>query len=230
MQRRSRSVISIMLAVGVLAAMAAPAQAQIVVGDRFNGTALRPAWKQVNATWRVGNGATRVNTKSVDPITNIGYAVINMKGTHKSGLQISSQVRLSPDKSNVGIVGPYKNVENHLFCRVEVTPAHPLGMVVIGHRLRGGQPTVSKYKVGLNLVGGQVYKLVTERHRKLVTCSLWRKSTNVTTIRYRLKPAELAAFGNGKFAGIRTRLVSRGDRRDEDDGRSRFLDFRVSAI
>jgi hypothetical protein len=222
--------ISLMLALGVLAAMAAPAQAQIVVGDQFNGTALRAAWKQVNATWRVGSGATRVNTNSVDPMTNIGYAVINMKGTYKSGLRISSQVRLSPDKSNVGIVGPYKNVENHLFCRVEVTPAHPLGMVVIGHRLRGGEPTVSKYKVGLKLVGGQVYKLVTERHRKLVTCALWSKSTNVTTIRYRLKPAELAAFGGGKFAGIRTRLVSRGDRRDEDDGRSRFLDFRVSAI
>lgn len=230
MQRRTRAAISILLAIGVLAAMAAPAFAQIIVGDQFNGTALRAAWKQVDATWRVGNGVARVNVKSVAPTTNIGYAVINMKGTHKAGLRIASQVRLSPGKSNVGIVGPYKNVENHLFCRVEVTPAHPLGMVVVGHRLAGGEPTVAKYKTGLKLVGGQIYKLVTERHRKLITCALWKKGTNITTINYRLKPGELRAFGGGKKAGLRVRLVARGTRRDEDDGRSKFLDFRVSEI
>jgi hypothetical protein len=214
----------------VLATLAPVASAQIIVGDKFNGTALRPAWRQVNATWRVGNGVARVNAKSVDPITNVGYAVINMKGTHKSGLRIQSQVRLSPGKSNVGIVGPYKNVENHLFCRVEITPAHPLGMVVVGHRLKGGEPTVSKYKVGLKLMPGQVYKLVTERHRKLITCALWRQNMNITTIRYKLSPAELAAFGGAKKAGLRIRLVARGNRRDEDDGRSKFQDFRVSSI
>jgi hypothetical protein len=230
MTRRTRTAISVLLAIGVLATLAPVASAQIIVGDKFNGTALRPAWRQVNATWRVGNGVARVNAKSVDPITNVGYAVINMKGTHKSGLRIQSQVRLSPGKSNVGIVGPYKNVENHLFCRVEITPAHPLGMVVVGHRLNGGEPTVSKYKVGLKLTPGQVYKLVTERHNKLITCSLFRKGNLVTTIRYKLKPAELAAFGGAKKAGLRIRLVARGNRRDEDDGRSKFQDFRVSSI
>ena len=230
MKHRSRSLVSVMLAVGLLAALAPAASAQIFVGDRFNGTALRPAWKQVNSTWRVGSGVARVNASSVDPNTNVGYAVINMKGTHKSGLRIQSQVRLSPGKSNVGIVGPYKNVENHLFCRVEITPAHPLGMVVVGHRLRGGEPTVQKFKTGLNLQPGAVYRLVTERHNKLITCSLFRKGTLITTIRYKLKPAELAAFGGGKKAGLRIRLVARGDRRDEDDGRSKFQDFRVSSI
>jgi hypothetical protein len=230
MKHRSRSLVSVMLATGLLAALAVPASAQIFVGDRFNGTALRPAWKQTNSTWRVGNGVARVNVMSVDPNTNVGYAVINMKGTHKRGLRIQSQVRLSPGRSNVGIVGPYKDVENHLFCRVEVTPAHPLGMVVVGHRLRGGEPTVQKSKSALHLQPGAVYRLVTERHRALITCALWRKGTNVTTIRYKMKPAELSAFGGGKKAGLRVRLVSLGTRRDEDDGRSKFQDFRVSSI
>jgi hypothetical protein len=230
MKRRSRSLISILIAVGVLAAFAPPASAAIIVGDAFTGTALRPAWKQVNATWRASNGAARVNPMTVDTVTNIGYAVINMKGTHKAGLRIQSQVRLSPGKSNVGIVGPYKDVGNHMLCRVEVTPAHPLGLVAIGRRINGNEPLMMKERIGLNLKAGSVYKLVTERHRKLVTCALWDKGVNITTIRYKLKPKDLKSYGGGKKAGLRIRLVARGDRRDEDDGRSKFLDFRVSTI
>lgn len=230
MKHRSRSLVSVMLAVGLLAAMAPSASAKMYVGDPFNGTSLRPAWKQVDATWRAAGGAARVNPMSVDDFANIGYAVINMKGTHKAGLRISSQVRLSPGKSNVGIVGPYKNVENHMMCRVEVTPAHPLGMVALGRRVNGNEPFMMKEKVGLNLNSGAVYRLVTERHNKIVTCALWDKGLNVTTLRYKLKPKDLHSYGLGKKAGLRIRLVARGNRRDEDDGRSRFLDFHVSSI
>jgi hypothetical protein len=230
MKTLGRAALSTVVAMAVLVSMAPPASAEIVVGDRFNGTALRPAWKQVDARWRVKNGAVRVKVKTVDQMTNVGYAVIGMKGTHKSGLRIQAQVRLSPGKSNVGIVGPFKDVENHLFCKVEVTPAHPLGLVGVGRRLRGGEPTLMKQKTGLHLAAGQIYRLVTERHRKLITCALWDKGAVVTTIRYMMKARELNAFGGGKKAGFRIRVVARGTRRDEDDGRSRFLDFRVSTI
>lgn len=230
MHRSSRSVIAIALTVGVLASFAAPAYAAIVVGDRFNGTVLRPAWKQVDATWRVRHGAARVNIKSVNPVTNIGYAVISMKGTHKDGLRIQSKVRLSPDKSNIGIVGPYRDVGNHLFCKVEVTPAHPLGLVAVGRRIGGGEPTIMKQHAGLNLTPGGIYKLVTERHRKLITCALWQSGAAVTSIRYMMKAADVRAYGGAKKAGLRIRVVAGRNRRDEDDGRSKFLDFRVSTI
>jgi hypothetical protein len=230
MKLRSRSVVSVFLAIAVLAALAPPALAAIVVGDRFDGDVMRPAWKQVNATWRVQRGFARVNPSSVDTFTNIGLAVISMKGTHKDGLRIESQVRLSPGKSNVGIVGPYKNVENHMLCRVELTPAHPLGMVAIGRRIGGGEPFMMKEEIGLNLTAGSIYRLVTERHRRRVTCALWDKGVNLATLRYRLKDKDLHAFGGGKKAGLRIRIVVDAKRRDEDDGRSKFLDFRVSTI
>jgi len=229
MKLRKRSVVSVFLAVGVLAALAPPAQAAIVVGDRFDGPALRPAWRQVNSTWRTTRGTARVNPSTVDPITNIGYAVISTKGSHKAQ-RVQMHVRLSPAKTNIGIVAPFKNVENHLFCRVELTPAHPLGYLVIGNRLRGSEPNVEKDKSGLNITAGQIYTLVSERHRRIVTCAIVDGTTTIESIRYRMTPAELKAFGGGKKAGMRIRIVVDSKRRDEDDGRSKFLDFRVSTI
>lgn len=229
MHRRSRTVLAVILATGLLAALAPSASAAIIVGDRFDGPALRPAWKQVNATWRTARGAARVNPSTVDPDTNIGYAVISTKGSHKQQ-RVQMHIRLSPGKSNVGIVAPYKNVENNLYCRVELTPAHPLGYLVIGNRLAGSEPNVEKDKTGLNVKAGQIYTLISERHRRVITCAIWDGTTKIDSIRYRMKPAEIRAFGAGKKAGMRIRVVANGNRRDEDDGRSKFLDFRVSTI
>ncbi len=229
MNRRRRSLVSVLLTFGVLAAFAPPAQAAIIVGDRFDGPVLRAAWRQINSTWRTTKGTARVNPSTVDPVTNIGYAVIGTKGLHKSQ-RTQMHVRLSPGKSNVGIVAPYKNVENHLYCRVELTPAHPLGYLVIGDRLHGSEPNVEKDKSGLSITAGQIYLLVSERTRRIIRCSIYDGATLIDSIRYRMTPEQASAFGGGKKAGMRIRIVANGNRRDEDDGRSKFLDFRVSTI
>ena len=192
---------------------------------------MRPAWKQATATWRVKRGFARVNPGSVDTLTNIGLAVINMKGTDKDGLRIESQVRASPGKSNVGIVGPYKNAENQHDLQGLRSPWHtrwawwPSGAGSASKEL-----LMIKEQIGLNWRPAKIYKLVTERHRRKVTCALWDKGVNITTLRYRLKNKDLHAYGGGKKAGLRIRIVVGAKRRDEDDGRSRFLDFRVSTI
>jgi hypothetical protein len=101
---------------------------------------------------------------------------------------------------------------------------------VIGNRLAGSEPNVEKDKTGLNVKAGQIYTLISERHRRVITCAIWDGTTKIDSIRYRMKPAEIRAFGAGKKAGMRIRVVANGNRRDEDDGRSKFLDFRVSTI
>jgi hypothetical protein len=63
-----------------------------------------------------------------------------------------------------------------------------------------------------------------------VTCSVQRNATLVARLRYSMTRQDLRAFGNGTRAGVRIRVVDRATIDDEDDGRSRFLDFRALAI
>jgi hypothetical protein len=63
------------------------------------------------------------------------------------------------------------------------------------------------------------------RDRSAVTCTIARQGTVYASLDYRLTKTDRRAFGAGSKAGIRMRLVARGTRRDEDDGRSVFDTF-----
>lgn len=214
----------------VLGASTGSASAALLWADGFGGSALRAPWQEIDARWRVGNGALRVVKRSVDRRTHVGYAVVGLGGTHRSGLRISSQIRLSPGQSNVGLVAPFENAGNHLLCKVELTPGHPEGKVAIERRLRGGSPTLLRASGGLGLRKGAVYRLTVERRRRLVTCAVRRNGVIVTRLRYLMTSRDLRAFGDGAKAGVRIRVVDHASLDDEDDGRSRFLDFRAIAF
>ncbi len=211
----------------------ASAGSTTIIGEQFNGTApeLSRRWKDVHADWRRVNGAARIVRSSVSPVTNLGYSVRTMRSSYaKRGMAVWTKLRLSPTHANVGLVGPYKSVGNHLFCKVENTPAHRKGMLAIGHRIRNRPPDLVKAKDNLGLTAARRYTLKLTRNKGTVICSLVRGSTVYASLRHVLTAAERAAFGGGRKVGIRMRLVARGTRRDEDDGRSRFESFVVRTL
>ncbi len=219
-----------MLSALVLVASASMASAAVLVRDGFDGTSLRANWREVDARWRVGASALHVEKRSVDHRTHIGYAVANLGGAHPSGVRVSSRIRLSPGQSNVGLAVPFRDAGNNLFCKVELTPGHPKGETAIGRRRNAGTPSILVRRGGLGLDEGAVYRLTVERRGRAITCSVRRNGAVVTAFRYRMTLRDLHDFGRGSKAGVRIKVVDGGGGKDEDDGRSRFLDFRATTI
>lgn len=208
----------------------ADASAALLWADGFGGTALRPAWREVDARWSVRDGALHVHKLSVNQRTRVGFAVVDLGGAHRAGLRVSSQVRLSPGHANVGLVTPFRDARNYLYCKVELTPRNPNGAALLGHRIRGGQPNLVRAARGIGLAPSAVYRLTVERRGRTISCGVRRNGTLVTQLRYRMTGRDILAFGGGSMAGVRIKVDDRGTRNDEDDGRSRFLDFRATAI
>jgi hypothetical protein len=226
-----RTIVSLTVITGVLISMfALPASARILINEPFNGTGQlrRPPWVQSDATWRRVTGAAKVNVPSVNPNQNVGYATVRFRKVYQR-IQVSSQLRLSPTRANVGVVLPYVDVENHMFCKIEDTPAHPSGYLAIGRRLNGSAPTILASDFNATVQTARRYLMVMTRNRKVITCTLKQGATQMGRISYRMKAKDVRAFGRGRSAGIRIRLVSRGTRRDEDDGRSSFESFIAQA-
>lgn len=227
MTRIPRSCLVVAATVLVLGGQVASASAALLWKDGFSGNELRPAWTELDARWRVRSGALRVDKATVDDRTHVGYAVVDLGGSHRSGLRVSSQIRLSPGKSNVGLVAPFRDVGNHLFCKVEITPGHPDGKAAMGRRSRGGRPTLLRAIGGLGLHKGAVYRLTIERRHRIVACAVRREGALVTRLRYTMTAKDLRAFGRGTKVGVRIKVIDGAIGDDEDDGRSRFLDFRA---
>ena len=76
-----------------------------------------------------------------------------------------SKIRLSPGLSNIGIVGPFRDVGNHLFCKVERTKPHPEGFLAIGRRLHGHKPAILVHENQIGLEAGERYILKATRKR-----------------------------------------------------------------
>jgi hypothetical protein len=223
--RFGRGLLLILLTTATLVIIAGDASARILVRDPFNGTGpLSHRWQQRDAEWRRVHGAVKVKPDTVSMRTNVGYATTAL-GKPRKQLTVTAHLRLSPTRANVGIVAPFENVKNNLFCKVEDTPAHPDGYLAIGRRLHGSEPIIRKGDDGIGIRTARRYLMKVTRARRDVTCSLRKGSMLIASISYRLTKADVKAFGGGREAGIRIRLVSRGTRKDEDDGRSAFDSF-----
>ena len=102
--------------------------------------------------------------------------------------------------------------------------------LAIGRRLHGTKPAIRVKEDNLGLTAARRYTLKLVRDRSTVTCTIARQGTVYGSLDYTLTKPERRAFGSGKKTGIRMRLVARGTRRDEDDGRSVFDTFRVRTL
>jgi len=223
-------VVGVLVAVLLVGTVAADASAAVLWADGFGGTALRARWTEVDARWWVRDGSLHVHKRSVNQRTRIGFAVVDLGGPHRAGLRVSSQVRLSPGYANVGLVTPFRDARNYLYCKVELTPRNPNGAALLGHRIRGGQPSLVRAARAIGLEPSAVYRLTMERRGRTISCGVWRNGALVAELRYRMTQKDIMAFGGGPMAGLRIKVDDRGTRSDEDDGRSRFLDFQATAI
>ncbi len=224
-KRHSVPVIALLVSTLVVS-MSGVASAKVLVNDPFNGKGpLGAPWKSVNAKWRKLDGALRVRPVSVDNFTKVGFAVRRLAKNHKKGLEVSSRMRFSPTRANVGIVAPYLDINNHLFCKAEDTPAHPNGLLAIGRRIGGNEPEVLVQEDKVGLSAGRIYRMVVTRHGRNMNCSLYKAANLLSSLDYRLKMRDVKAFGGGKRVGLRIRVVDKPPYRDEDDGRSNFENF-----
>jgi hypothetical protein len=211
----------------------ASARIRTVIREPFNGTApeLGHRWHDIDGDWRRTRGAARIKPLSVSARTNVAYSVRRMSRSFaKRGLAVTTRVRLSPGTSNVGIVAPFHDVGNHLFCKVERTRPHPEGFLSIGRRLHGTKPMILVKQNQLGIEAGHAYTLRVTRHRSSVVCTVSDAGTEYGRVTYTLRPVDRVAFGTGRKVGIRMRLVARGTRRDEDDGRSALTSFKVRTL
>ena len=224
--RLGRDVLLVLLATSILTILVGgDASARILVRDPFNGTGpLAHRWQQLDAEWRRAHGAVKVKPDTVSSRTNVGYAITTL-GKPRKQLTVAVHLRLSPTRANVGIAAPFANVKNNLFCKIEDTPAHPDGYLAIGRRLHGSEPIIREGADGIGILPARRYLMKVTRDRRDVTCSLRKGSSLIASISYRLTKPDVRAFGRGRQAGLRIRLVSRGTRKDEDDGRSAFDSF-----
>jgi hypothetical protein len=223
-------IVGLLVGVLLVGTLAGDASAAVLWADGFGGTTLRSRWNEVGARWWVRDGSLHVHKRSVDRRTRVGFAVVDLGGAHRAGLQVSSQVRLSPGHANVGLVAPFRDARNYLYCKVELTPRNPNGAALLGHRIRGGQPSLVRAARGIGLEPSAVYRLTVERRGRTISCGVRRNGALVTELRYRMTQKDIVAFGGGPIVGLRIKVDDRGTRSDEDDGRSRFLDFRATAI
>ena len=234
MSKLKRSVALVLGAVSTVTLVnGANARIRTVIRDPFNGTApeLGRRWHDIDGDWRRGHGSARIVEGSVSARTNVAYSVRKMRSAYgKRGMAITSKVRLSPGWSNIGIVGPLRDVGNHLFCKVERTKPHPQGFLAIGRRLNGHKPEILVHENQIGVAAGQRYFLKATRKGANTTCSISQNGTHLAEITYTMRRADRASFGSGRKVGIRIRLVARGTRRDEDDGRSRFERFTVRTM
>jgi hypothetical protein len=235
MLRAPRTIALALASISLVAAFSGAAGARIrtVVREPFNGTApeLPRRWHDIDGDWRRAKGSARIVEGSVSAQTNVAYSVRRLRSSYgKRGMAISAKIRLSPGWSNIGIVGPFRDVGNHLFCKVERTKPHPEGFLAIGRRLNGHMPEILVHQNQIGLVAGERYILKATRKGASTTCSISQSGTRLGRLTYTMRSADRAAFGSGRKVGIRMRLVARGTRRDEDDGRSKFERFTVRTM
>jgi hypothetical protein len=113
-----------------------------------------------------------------------------------------------------------------MWAKLEVSPGHPEGLVTIGKQDPTGTISLLASAHDIGLVNGGTYHARVEVDGPMVrfTVSGGTLSSPIT-IGYTLTAAEQIAYMGGTQAGLRIRLVS-----DEDDGRSRWNDFSVTAL
>lgn len=185
--------------------------------DRPSGPMTSP-WTNTNG-WLVENGQVR--------LTLNGFAETVVDMGVSDHYRVSANITLSPNRANAGLTVQWRNATNHIFCKIEVTPGNPTGLMSIGHRLNGKIVSLLKSAKGFGLKKGGTYLLTVTKAGQVITSSVSGAGIagGMKTISYTLTAAETAAFGAATGAGLRGKNLY-----DEDDGQSRYDNFLVGSI
>jgi hypothetical protein len=184
--------------------------------DRPSGPLTSP-WVNTSG-WTIENGQVRLTPNGIHE---------TVVDTAMSRYRVSADITLSPNRANAGLTILWKNASNHIFCKIEVTPGNPTGLMSIGHRLKGKTISLLKSAKGFGLKKGGAYRVTVTRDGQAITFTVLGVgiADGAKTISYTLTTAETAAFGSATNAGLRGKNLY-----DEDDGQSRYDNFLVEAI
>lgn len=201
----------------------------VVARDSFDrpdgpiGTAdVGGGWTEIHDSWSVRDRQARAAKASS---SSYGYATL-LTGV-SDGYVVEADVTLSPtfQRAAPGLLANYADNENYLFTKVEVTEAHPDGFIAVGDQLEGVVRSTLCQKSHLGLQNGGTYHLSLRRSGKDVQGTVEAEDgTELGTCAITLDAEQLRAYGVATNFGLRVKIVS-----DEDDGRSRWDEFRVTA-
>jgi hypothetical protein len=143
-------------------------------------------------------------------------------------IKIEADITLSPtrNRANVGLSYHYGTPTMHMWAKLEVSPGHPGGLITIGRQDPTGTMSLLASARGVGLVNGETYHAGVELDGPNVRFTVsGGELTAPVTVTYSLTRAEQLVYMTTTAAGLRIRTVS-----DEDDGRSRWDNFTVTAI
>jgi hypothetical protein len=216
-----RGVVAVALVVvSVLAGGVARAAVPLPFGDVFdrgNGSLGSP-WTNTSG-WAIDDGRVKLTSNGThETVVDTGLS---------DGYRVAVDISLSPSRANAGLSTLWRNHSNHLFCKIEVTPRNPGGLMSIGHQLHGRNVSLLKSAKGFGLDRGRTYRLSITKHGRAIDCTITGNGINggSRTITYTLSSAEVSSFGSATRSGLRGKNLN-----DEDDGQTRYDKFIVRAI
>ena len=158
----------------------------------------------------------------------VGHAVVGTGLT--SGYRVDADISMSPtpERANVGLSAMFRNGDNHLFCKIEVSHGNPLGLLTIGKTQAAHVTSLLAFRRQVGLRTDTTYHLAlavpTDPRSDPVTCTVSDTGgRQIASVKYRLNSSEMRAFGTATEQGLRIKVEF-----DEDDSGSTWDDFRVS--
>jgi hypothetical protein len=212
--------IAVLVAACLLAGGVAMAAVSLPFTDGFNRSngPLGSPWSNTGG-WAIDSGRVK--------LTSNGRAETVVDTGRSDAYRVSAQISLSPRRANAGLSTLWKSHSNHLFCKIEVTPGNPRGLMSIGHQLNGRNKSLLRSASGFGLDAGKTYQLTVTKQGRAISCAVSGPGINggTKTISYTLSNEEASAFGSATRSGFRGKNLF-----DEDDGQTRYDDFAVRAI
>ncbi len=145
-----------------------------------------------------------------------------------TAIRVSADITMSPTPlhANVGLLALFEDADNHLSCKIEVSPLHPQGLITFGDQENGESGYRLAWLQHLGLENGNTYHLEivvpADVAADPVVCSVSGEGINPASVELQLKAHALAAYGDGTSQGLRIHIVE-----DEDDGGSTWDNFEV---
>lgn len=183
----------------------------------------QPWTTDAQSIWGVESGLARI-LQGQDP----GKTATAVDVGLSDRIRVEADITLSPttNRANVGLSYHYGAPNMHMWAKLEVSPGHPDGLVTIGKQDPAGTTSLLASAHDVGLVNGATYHASVELDGPDVRFTV--SGGNLTApvrIEYSLTRAEQISYMGRTAAGLRIRLVW-----DEDDGRSRWNTFAVTAI
>jgi hypothetical protein len=179
------------------------------------------------AAFFVDGGHARIDPASRVP--TVGLAVIDTNLTSNYRVEADITMSSTYQRANTGLTALFRDPNNHLFCKIEVTAGNPEGLLTIGETQAGRITSLLSRKRAVGLSNGTTYHLMidvpADPRTSPVQCTVSEADgAPIAAVSYRLNSRDWNAYGSGDEQGLRTKVEY-----DEDDAGSSWDHFQVTS-